>query len=56
MSMNQELLEPSLYYFCKANNLPFMSASDLLYGSIVTTTHQKYWLFQYIQAWNMLDI
>ena len=54
--MNQELLESSLYYFCKANSLPFMSADDLLYGSTITTTAQNVWLSQYIQAWDSLEI
>ena len=54
--MNMEFLQSSLYYFCKANSLPFMSADDLLYGSIVTTTAQNVWLSQYIQAWDSLDI
>ena len=55
-NINQEFLQSSLYYFCKANSLPFMSADDLLYGSIVTTTAQNVWLSKYIQAWDSLDI
>ena len=54
--MNQEFLESSLYYFCKANSLPYMSADDLLYGKIVTTTAQNVWLKSYIELWNRLDI
>ena len=54
--MNQEFLESSLYYFCKANALPFMSASDLLYGKIVTTTAQNVWLKSYIEIWEDANI
>ena len=54
--MNQEFLESTLYYFCKANSLPFMSASDLLYGKIVTTTAQNVWLSQYIEICEHSDI
>ena len=56
VSMNQEFLQSSLYYFCKANSLPFMSADDLLYGSIVTTTAQNVWLKSYIEVWEDSDI
>ena len=56
MSMNQEFLESSLYYFCKANSLPYMSADDLLYGKIVTTTAQNVWLKSYIEHWEHSDI
>ena len=56
MSMKQEFLESTLYYFCKANCLPFMSASDLLYGKIVTTTAQNVWLKSYIEIWEDSDI
>ena len=56
MPMNQEFLESTLYYFCKANDLPFMSADDLLFGRIVTTTAQNVWLSEYIELWNRLDI
>ena len=55
-NINQEFLESSLYYFCKANSLPYMSADDLLFGKVVTTTAQNVWLSQYIQAWDSLDI
>ena len=53
--MNIEFLQDCLYYFCKANCLPFMSADDLLYGSIVTTTEQNVWLNSYIEAWDSLE-
>ena len=32
-----------------------MSADDLLYGSIVTTTEQNVWLNSYIEAWDSLE-
>ena len=55
-NINQEFLESSLYYFCKANLLPYMSADDLLFGKVVTTTAQNVWLSEYIELWNRLDI
>ena len=55
-NINQEFLESSLYYFCKANSLPYMSADDLLFGNVVTTTAQNVWLSEYIELWNRLDI
>ena len=55
-NINQEFLESSLYYFCKANSLPYMSADDLLYGKIVTTTAQNVWLKSYIEHWEHSDI
>jgi len=54
--MNEDFLSSSLYYFCKANNLPYMSASDLLYGQTITTTAQNVWLSQYIQVWEDSNI
>ena len=54
--MKQEFLESSLYYFCKANLLPFMSASDLLYGSTITTTAQNVWLKSFIEEWEHANI
>tara|TARA_B100000424_G_scaffold258672_1_gene240783 strand:+ start:586 stop:750 length:165 start_codon:yes stop_codon:yes gene_type:complete len=54
--MNEEQLSQSLFYFCEANQLPFISADDLLYGKIVTTSKQKSWLLSYIQVWEALGI
>ena len=55
-NINQEFLESTLYYFCKANDLPFISADDLLFGKVVTTTAQNVWLSQYIQVWEDSNI
>ena len=54
--MNMEFLQSSLYYFCKANSLPFMSADDLLYGSTITTTAQNVWLKSFIEEWEHANI
>ena len=51
-----DFLSDVLGDFCEQQELPFMSADDLLYGQIVTTTKQKLWLHSYMQLWQSLDI
>ena len=43
--------------FCIKNEIEFMSADDILYGSSddKLTTYQKDWLRLYIETWDIIE-
>lgn len=46
--------------FCIKNDLPFMSADDILYAHQYAeidclTTYQKDWLLNYIEVWDIIQ-
>tara|TARA_A200000159_G_scaffold134813_1_gene133596 strand:+ start:195 stop:389 length:195 start_codon:yes stop_codon:yes gene_type:complete len=51
-----DLLSDVLEDFCIKNEIEFMSADDILYGSSddKLTTYQKDWLRNYIEVWDII--
>ena len=54
-----DLLSDVLEDFCSKNDLPFMSADDLLYGHVYAeidalTQYQQNWLTRYIEIWDII--
>ena len=54
-----DFLSDVLDDFCSKNNLPFMSADELLYApawsDINLTQPQKNWLTNYIEVWDIIQ-
>ena len=55
---NLDFLSDVLEEFCSKNDLPFMSADDLLYAHVYAeikalTQYQQNWLNNYIQVWDL---
>ena len=54
-----DLLSDVLEDFCSKNDLPLMSADDLLYGHVYAeidalTQYQQNWLTRYIEIWDII--
>ena len=51
-----EFLSDVLEDFCIKNNIEFLSADDILYGSSDNelTNYQKDWLRNYIEIWDII--
>ena len=56
LSSKLDLLSDVLEDFCIKNEIEFMSADDILYGSSddKLTTYQKDWLRNYIEVWDII--
>ena len=57
---NMNFLSDVLEDFCNKNDLPFMSADDILYsstldGEVELTEYQKNWLCNYIEVWDRTE-
>ena len=52
-----EFLSDVLGDFCIKNNIEFLSADDILYGSSDNelTNYQKDWLRNYIELWDIIE-
>ena len=57
---NMNFLSDVLEDFCEKNDLPFISADDILYsstsdGEVELTEYQKDWLRNYIEVWDRTE-
>lgn len=57
---NMNFLSEVLEDFCNKNDLPFISADDILYsstsdGEVELTEYQKNWLRNYIEVWDRTE-
>ena len=52
-----DFLSDVLGDFCEQQELPFMSADDILYGDLrdSLTAYSRNWLEKYIQVWDIIQ-